>query len=149
VNGLDRREITIGIVLLLLNLYLVITWSHHLNVSPSKSLRADAPTFLDTGLIATLIVMLGVIIRRRALLGFACFLAAFVFLHYDLGVQFIFNLAFGGWLLIRAQRLQRQLRGPIDKPIRAQGARKPTPTLTPTPSKRYTPPKRSRPSGRR
>ncbi len=144
VNGLDRREITIAVVLTVLNLYLVLAWAHHLHVSPTKAMRDDATAYLETGLIATGIVVVGTVLRRRALLGFACFLAALDFLHYDLFLQFLLNVLLGAWLLWRAQQAQKVHRGALEDPVRLRKGR---PALSgPSPSKRYTPPKRARTS---
>jgi hypothetical protein len=155
VNGLDRREITIAVALTVLNLYLLLTWAHHLHTSTVKADRDEVSTFLELGVTTMVLVVLGTAFRRRALLGFACFLAGLFFLNYHLGVEFVFNVAFGGWLILRAQRAQRQQRGAATKspgrgsPSGATARRPPAAPKPPTASKRYTPPKRTRTSGRR
>jgi hypothetical protein len=153
VNRLDRREITVGVVLTVLNLYIVVFWSRHLNASATESLRSQAQTFFDTSLIATAIVVLGLAVRRRALLGFACFLAALDFQHYNLFLQFVLNVAVGGWLLLRAQKAQKAQRGSTTRPAPSRVSRtdkRSAPSArAPQPSKRYTPPKRSKTAGRR
>jgi hypothetical protein len=153
VNGIDRRERIIAVGLTVLNLYLIIFWRNHLHVSAKASDRAAANTFLEVGLVVVALTIVGIVAKRRALLGFACFLSGLVFLQYKLGVEFAANAGFGGWLILRAQKVQKLQRGGQGRvqPKRAAPRSKAQPTQTvrtPTPSKRYTPPKRTR-SGHR
>jgi hypothetical protein len=152
VNGLQRQERIIGAALGLLNLYLVIIWHNHLSVSKTASDRSEATTFLLIGLVVVVIVGIGLLLRRRALLGFACFLAGLVFLQYKLTLEFVFNAGFGGWLIVRAQqyqKAQRANRAPSTSASRGKDRSATAALRPPTASKRYTPPKRARTSGRR
>jgi hypothetical protein len=155
INGLDKRERTIAIVLVVLNLYLFFVWHNHLHVSTKASDRADASSFFEIGLAVSALTILGIVVKRRALLGFACFLSGLVFVQYHLDVEFVINAAFGGWLIVRAQQAQRLARGgrPSNTAPRSRAtavsAKTPPTAQAPRPSKRYTPPKRARSTGRR
>ena len=153
VNGLDSRERLIAVGLTVLNLYLVFFWHNHLDASKSATDRASASVFLAVGLGVAVLTGVGIVVRRRALVGFVCFLAGLYFLQYKLDVEFVFNAGFGTWLILRAQKAQKLQRGartratPTKSSSRTAAA--PTPTIQPpTASKRYTPPKRAR-TGRR
>ena len=153
VNSLDRRERMIAIGLSLLNLYLVIFWHNHLHASASSTDRAAATPFLAVGLVVIVLTGVGIAVKRRALVGFACFLAGLVFLQYKLDVEFAFNAGFGTWLILRAQKAQKLQRGGRTRATPNKSSTRTAATTTPvaqppTASKRYTPPKRAR-SGRR
>ena len=147
VNGLDERErrysaaaVVLGIGLVVAG-YLTNRHSHVLKV------RSASTTLLIAGVIILVLMIFGVAFRRRALVGFSSFMVGFELITAGnvLGVAF---LGFGGWLLIRALKRQRQDQSsrrsaPEQKaaPVKAVGP--------PKPSKRYTPPRRSRATARR
>jgi len=152
VNGLDRRELIFAAMTVAFDLYLILTYHSLLLHSSDKVSRADAPDFLIAGLIATGLVVLGIAIKRRALLGFAIFLVGLDFLTYRLIVGFVYNAAMGGWLLFRVSQLQKRRaleRGPSNRAARSRSTTTSTRSSRgaaaagrPKPSKRYTPPKR-------
>jgi hypothetical protein len=152
VNGLDRRELIFASMTVAFDLYLILSYHSLLLHSSDKVSRGDAPDFLIAGLIASGLVVVGIAVRRRALLGFAVFLVGLDFLTYRLIVGFVYNAAMGGWLLFRVSQLQKRRaleRGPSTRgartrvrPTPSRGGRSSTIVTPPKPSKRYTPPKR-------
>lgn len=154
VNGLDRRERVFGMFLTLLNIYVIFVRSNQLRIDPKPALRAGASQFLVLGLFLSVVLIVGLLVRRRALLGFASVFIGLVFLQYGAPAQFLLSAAYGAYLIIRAQKVQKLQRS--TNPQSRASASKRTKALpsapkvmAPSPSKRYTPPKRSRTSGRR
>lgn len=144
VNGLDRKELLVGTALTVLDLALTVIvffyWRHSANVKA----RHYAPDFLIAGLVGAGILAFGAALRRRALLGFAAFIVGMELISFGL-VYGILYLFFGGWLIVRVMRKQRQdqargkYTGTVDtgpKPRRAPSQ--------PSASKRYTPPRRAK-----
>jgi hypothetical protein len=145
VNGLDRRERTYGAVLMVLDLALTIglflSWRHDKNV---KLLHA-APDVLIVGLIGVACIALGVGLARRALLGFASFIVGMAFISFGL-IEGMVYLFFGGWLITRVMRKQRQdsPRARAARPAAGRTTKKAPAPRTPVASKRYTPPRRTK-----
>ncbi|MHB1599371.1 MAG: hypothetical protein ACYCXY_10930 [Acidimicrobiales bacterium] len=149
VNGLARNELAIGTALLLAELAITIAdylvWHH----SHDLKLRQLAPDALVAGLVGTAIMALGVALHRRALLGFAAFIVGMESISFG-NVFGLIYLFFGGWLIMRVMRKQRQdkalgLAASSADPRRTtRSARSTRPVPSgPKPSKRYTPPRRS------
>jgi hypothetical protein len=140
----ERRLSIAGIVLgtgLVVSGYLVDRGSH------VEKVRAAASTLLIAGIVVLVIMVLGVIFRRRAMVGFASFMVGFALITGGniFGVLF---LGFGGWLLVRALRRQRG----EGKPAGTTASKRkppPKPAGPPKPSKRYTPPRRAGAGSRR
>jgi len=147
VNGLERNELAIGAALMVAQLAITIAdymvWHH----SHDLKYRQIAPDALVAGLVGTAIMALGVGLRRRALLGFAAFIVGMESISFGdiLGLVY---LVFGGWLIMRVMRLQRQAKAKAGTAA-ASGSRRPVPSARsgraapagPKPSKRYTPPR--------
>ncbi len=154
VNGLERNELAIGAALMVAQLAITIVdyavWHH----SHDLKYRQIAPDALVAGLVGTAIMALGVGLRRRALLGFAAFIVGMESISFG-DVLGLVYLVFGGWLIMRVMRLQRQAKAKAAA-VPAAGSRRSTPSTRsgraapsgPKPSKRYTPPQRTA-SGRR
>jgi hypothetical protein len=156
VNGLDKRERTIGFVLSILNLYVIAVRAHQLHTSSTAALRSDTTQFLGLGLALSAVVIAAIIIKRRALLGFAAVFIGLVFLEYGAPSEFLISCAFGIWLILRAQKAQKLQRAgaqnsPVAREPRSSKRTKNVPQAphAPKASKRYTPPRRSKASGRR
>jgi len=149
VDGLDRLERNLGkatIVFALVLTGLGYLASEH---SATKAVHDGATFFLVANLAFIAILVLGLALRRRALLGFGCFFYGleqlFSYHALEIGLPF---LAFGGWLILRAQRKQKQDRAAVDeRSVRPLPAR--TPGRPPKASRRYTPPKRATSARRR
>lgn len=140
----ERRLAIAGIVLgagLVISGYLVDRGSH------VEKVRTAASTLLIAGIVVLVIMVLGVIFRRRAMVGFASFMVGFALITGGniFGVLF---LGFGGWLLVRALKRQR---GEAKPAASTTSKRKPSPKPSgpPKPSKRYTPPRRAGAGSRR
>jgi hypothetical protein len=162
VFGLDKRERTFGIVLTVLNLYVIFVRANQLHTSSKATLRSESATFLALGLALCAFMILAIGIKRRALLGFSSVFLGLVFLEYGAPSEFFLTGAFGIWLILRAQKAQKLQRSTSPRvaasarPAKAAKARSAKAAAsaaaqpkTPGASKRYTPPKRSRTSGRR
>ena len=152
VNGLERREAVVGIILTSLAVFLAVVGYHVLIHSTNKTLRPQATVFLIATLIGAGILVLGTVFRRRALLGFGAFLVGLEFFTYRLTIEGLFYLAVGGWLIFRVMQNRKSAAGAARTATpRAAGAAKqqrPTTVAPPKASKRYTPPKRAA-AGRR
>lgn len=142
VNGLDRRELLIGTFLTTLALALAIVGYFNERASTTNSIHTSALDFLITMLIGTGLMVLGLFLRRRALLGFASFLFGLEQATFQFLPGALLYLAFGGWLIYRvmqkgkSERAAGIERGTVDYGPGKRGA-------IPQPSKRYTPPKSS------
>ncbi|MCU1495216.1 MAG: hypothetical protein JWO62_2980 [Acidimicrobiaceae bacterium] len=147
VNGLDRKELMIGTGLMLVDLALTVIVFFYWRHSTDLKARHYAPDFLVAGLVGVAIMAFGSALRRRALLGFAAFIVGMELISFGL-VYGILYLFFGGWLIIRVMRKQRQdqargkFTGTIDTGSKSK--RGPSTPQTPTASKRYTPPRRAK-----
>ena len=113
--------------------------------------------FALEGVVVGAFLLLGTILRRRALLGFAC-LATGIWL-VELPALRLFGLAYlalGMWLLLRGLKAQQGATGgsprkPAPSQPRASRrsraeAKSTNGRAAPKPSKRYTPPKPTRPA---
>ncbi len=159
VNTLDARERRMGIAATVIELGLTalvvvpyLTHSHKLSSSELKTMSA-VHVFLVEGLVLGAFLLLGTILRRRALLGFASLLVGFWLLHIKalslLGVAY---LGFGMWLVFKVLKQNNKqgrtsARGTTRTP-KAEKQSKTNGTATvsrsaPKPNKRYTPPKAS------
>jgi hypothetical protein len=147
VNELDDRErkySLAGIVLgtgLVISGYLIDRHSH------VERVRTASSTLLIAGVVVLVVMALGVVFRRRAMVGFASFMVGFALITGGniFGVLF---LLFGGWLLVRALRRQKSTTKP-DSTTPAKRKPPPKPAGPPKASKRYTPPRGSRIGSRR
>jgi hypothetical protein len=144
----------IGIVLTVLNVYVIIVRSHQLHIDPKATIQAESTPFLELGLSLSALVVVGLIVKRRALLGFAAFFVGLIFLEYGVPTEFFFSAAYGSFLLIRAQKAQKLQRASNPKSAvprnrTPKSTSSPPTSKKPTPSKRYTPPKRPHRSGQR
>lgn len=155
-NGLERREVLIGAVLGVIDVGLAILAYFTLHGSHLAKDRQAAGTYLIAGLIAAAIMLAGVVFKRRALLGFGAFFVGMELLTTGLLLEAVVFLFFGGWLIFRVMKKQRQdqaagrFSGTIDTGGRRRGGRATaTRTPTPKPSKRYTPPRRRASAPRR
>jgi hypothetical protein len=147
VNGLDRREITIGASLAGLDLLFAVLGYFGYRHANTATLRADAWPFFGASVVGAAILALGVVLRRRALLGFACFLVGLEFMSYHFVYGALLFLGVGGWLIFRVTQKQKQDRA-AGRPSSSIDTRPTARTSGPKPSKRYTPPRRAS-SGRR
>jgi len=148
VNGLDRRESIIGIGLTLLAIVLAVVGYHEYKTAATALLRSQASFFLIASLIGAALLALGTALRRRALLGFACFMTGLEFLNYK-SIGAVVYISAGSWLIFRVMQKKKQdtASGVATKSVTTRPDRRPTP-VGPKPSKRYTPPKRAA-AGRR
>jgi hypothetical protein len=160
VNNLDARERRVGFFALAFELALTglvvvpyLIHSEKVGKSDLKTLSA-VHLFLIEGLVVGLFLLLGVLIRRRALLGFAC-LATGIWL-VELSALRLFGLAYLGlglWLLMRGLKSQQNAtRGSSGRSSSQPRSSKRSRTSAdafanrsaPKPNKRYTPPKPTR-----
>ena len=158
INRIERREISIGIALVLIDVYLLVAYTkQYIPHSGTADEKASANAYLGVGLLLVGIIAAGLSVRRRALAGFAAFLAAigFSWVFHGNPVVVVINFAFGAWLVLKASRVQRENRQSLDaeralgrsKRATQQGAT--ADHSRPVASKRYTPPKKKPASGRR
>lgn len=109
VQRLEERERHIGfisaVVLLAFFLALVIPqWHRHV---PKNQL--GPPELLGVGIGLTLLLLVGTLLRRRATLAFAAFLAGFALLSFG-GIILAFPYLFiAGWILIRAWKTEHSM----------------------------------------
>jgi hypothetical protein len=163
VNTLDKRERRLGIFATVAELALTalvvipyLTHSHKPSSSELKTMSA-VHVFLIEGVVLGAFLLLGTLVKRRALLGFASLIVGAWLLEikalFLLGIAY---LGFGLWLVMRAlkytnregRRAPREPRAPrAAKASKASvGAGKAVANRSaPQPNKRYTPPKPSRP----
>jgi hypothetical protein len=160
VNNLDKRERSLGFVsmafALALTAIVVVPYLTHHEKPSADTLKTLSAVhfFLAEGIVVSLFLLVGTLLRRRALLGFAS-LATGIWL-VELPALRLFGLAYlglGMWLLLRGLKAQQGAARPPRKanasqprPSRRSRAEAKDPGLrsAPKPSKRYTPPKPSR-----
>ncbi len=147
VNELDERERRMSMAGIVLGAGLVISGylvDRHSNL---EKVRAASSTLLIAGIVVLVIMVLGVIFRRRAMVGFSSFMVGFALITGGnvFGVLF---LGFGGWLLLRALKRQRSGTKPVSTGT-SKPKPPPKPAGAPKPSKRYTPPRGARVGSRR
>jgi hypothetical protein len=157
VNKLDARETRFGVIALIVEMALtaiiVAPYLTH-RLKPSKTdfkTLAVVHDFLFEGVAVAVFLLLGLLLKRRALLGFASLAAAIWLVNvralFLVGLAF---LGFGIWLLFRGFKSQQGgARRPVgaasSKPRATKSARSQAEALgkrsPPKPNKRYTPPK--------
>jgi hypothetical protein len=157
VNNLDARETRFGVIALIVEMALtaiiVAPYLTH-RLKPSKTdfkTLAVVHEFLLEGVVVAVFLLLGLLLKRRALLGFASLAAAIWLVNvralFLVGLAF---LGFGIWLLVRGYKSQqggarRPAGGASSKPRATKSARSQAEALgkrsPPKPNKRYTPPK--------
>ena len=146
VNGLERREIIFGAILSAIAAVLAVAVYFVARGSANTTIRHDAATYLIAGLVGCAILVGGVVFRRRALLGFASFLVGMEMLSTGFLYGAVLYLFFGGWLIFRVMKKQRQdqaagrFSGTVDTGPKSRGNQT---TKVPAASKRYTPPRRA------
>ncbi|MFZ2059292.1 MAG: hypothetical protein WAV54_17990 [Acidimicrobiales bacterium] len=159
VNKLNPFELRLGITAavceLLLTLVVVVPYlmhNHNRSASELKTLSA-VHVFLVEGIVLFVFVLLGTLLKRRALLGFASVLVGlWLFALPSLRLIGLVYMGFGVWLMFKGfKSTQKEARG-----AERGAARQPTPRRSrtsdkspagrsaPKPSKRYTPPKATR-----
>ena len=144
VNGLDQREKLFGWVLTALAVGLALL-AYFVNASSTTIANRNAAVdFLITMLIGAFLLGLGIVLKRRALLGFAAFLFGLEQVTFRFIYGALLYLAFGGWLIYRVMQKNKADRaaGIVRSPGRTSSTN--TASNTPRPSKRYTPPKTTR-----
>lgn len=155
VNGLERREIILGAVLCVIDAaFALIAFFYSLS-SHNAKVHGAATEVLIAGLLGVALMLGGLVFRRRALLGFAAFMVGMELMTAGLLLEAVIYLFFGGWLLFRVMRKQRQdqasgrFTGTIDTGPRTRARASSTTRVASAPkaSKRYTPPRR--PTARR
>ena len=153
VDGLSHQEWILGIVATVLDVAVTVFGYFADERSHVLVYHREATSLLLAGLVGGGLMALGTLMRRRALLGFASFIVGMEMISFA-GVQGILFLAFGGWLIVRVMRKQKQDQAAgrsiatVD-PARRRGPGTSTPKA-PSASKRYTPPRGARAaSGRR
>jgi len=158
VNNLNPRERQFGFIALAFELGLtaivVVPYLTHkvkLSKSDLKTLSA-VHFFLVEGLVVGVFILLGLLLKRRALLGFSAFATGIWLLA--LPALRIFGLAylgFGMWLLLKGLRSQQagsqkgSSRPPSQpRPSKRRREEALSSRSAPKPNKRYTPPKPTR-----
>lgn len=144
VNGLDRREKAFGWTLTALAIGLA-TLAYFVNRSSAvAATRSAAIDFLITMMIGAALLALGLLFKRRALLGFASFLFGLEQVSYHFIYGALLYLAFGAWLIYRVMQKNKADREAGLLPARGRTKAAPVTINTPKASKRYTPPKTAR-----
>ena len=161
VNLLDARERRIGIIAtvaeLVLTAFVTVPYLFHHHKSSTSELKTNSAVhvFLIEGLVLGVILMLGTIVKRRALLGFASLLVGLWLLQvkalFLIGIGY---LGFGLWLVVKGLKhankgdrgaARGSTRGAASRPRAQKAGRsnsKPSADRSaPKPNKRYTPPK--------
>jgi hypothetical protein len=145
VDGLDAWELRLAIAAAVIQAALTPVFYFYWRSHGDAAVRAAVVDFLITGVVTTVIIALGAAFKRRALVGFAAFLTGMAWLTYGNLFLAVIYLGFGGWLIVRVMRKQRQDREagrvPLARSRRASSSVSPRPM--PKPSKRYTPPRRA------
>jgi hypothetical protein len=170
VNGLDRRERIISLVAAALAfsfaVAVLIVYPH----PPAHPVKGEV--YIEPWVVALIVGIpalgmgVGVVIARRALVGFLAVLTGFATLTV-VGIYGLLYFALGIWLIMRASRYSKQLREASgeETPVRraraersrgaasrssSRPAAKATVTASaPAKSKRYTPPRATAPGRRR
>lgn len=147
VDGLDRTETILGATAVAFAVALALIGYLYSRHSTTTSIHDAAKFLLVSNLVFAGILAFGLVIRRRALLGFGSFFfgleLAFSLKALPYGLPFI---AFGGWLIVRANRKQQLTRSAADPGSLRNGrsSSKVTGPKLPKASKRYTPPHRAK-----
>lgn len=167
VNGLDRREHRLGITATVVELFLTgivtIPYLLHFHKHSTSELKTMGAVhvFLIEGLVLGAGLLLGTLLKRRALLGFASLLVGAWLLQVKaLSVLGIAFLGFGLWLVVKALKFTNKAgrdsgrsgtrsataRTATSKDARQKKSTRLEDRSAPKPNKRYTPPKPSRPA---
>ncbi len=154
VNYLDPRErriaVTATIFELALTMIVVVPYLTHKNKTSDLKTMGAVHVFLLEGIVLFIFLLLGTILKRRALFGFASLLVGFWLLQIKaLSILGIAYVGLGMWLIFKGLKSPRaQARGAGRKPAaqpRERGSRKNEKMIAgraaPKPNKRYTPPK--------
>ena len=154
VNYLDQRERRIAVAAtiseLALTMIVVVPYLTHNNKTSDLKTMGAVHVFLFEGLVLFIFLLLGTLLKRRALFGFASLLVGFWLLQIKaLSILGIAYVGLGMWLVFKGLKSPRaQGLGAARKPAtqpRARGARKSEKAIAgraaPKPNKRYTPPK--------
>ncbi|MDA8032990.1 MAG: hypothetical protein M0T71_02290 [Actinomycetota bacterium] len=152
VDGLDVWELRFSVAATVVEGALTPLFYWYFRTHGSLAVRHAASEFLITGIITTVVLLLGTVLKRRALVGFAAFMTGMAWLTYGSLYFSVLFLVFGGWLILRVMRKQKQDRaagkpatGAFGGPRRTAAPKAPA---VPKASKRYTPPKRATTKGR-
>lgn len=152
VDGLDVWELRFSVAATVVEGALTPLFYWYFRTHGNATVRHAAPEFLITGIITTVVLLLGTVFKRRALVGFAAFMTGMAWLTYGSLYFSLLFLIFGGWLILRVMRKQKQDRAAGKAPTGAFGgsrrAAAPKAPAGPKASKRYTPPKRATTKGR-
>lgn len=159
VNSLDPREHRIALFATTFELVLTgvvvipyLTHPHSRSTSDLKTLNA-VHIFLIEGIVLFAVLLIGTLVRRRALVGFASLLVGLWLLEIKalslLGIAYV---GFGIWLIMKGLKFARgqgqgAARRPAaqPKPRKSRSSDKATVSRSaPKPNKRYTPPKAPR-----
>jgi hypothetical protein len=126
VDGLDSRERLISSIAAILALALAVALAVAVSTDHVKKVKGQATA--ETALIVcgvlilpAAVMLVGVFIKRRALVGFTSFLLGFE-LYTFVGILSLPYFVVGGWLLLRAYRLsklRRELAVPETRSTRA------------------------------
>jgi uncharacterized protein YneF (UPF0154 family) len=151
VNGLDHTELTLAICATVFEIgFTIIGYFLALRHSANLDVRRAAPSVLLAGMVGGAILALGTAFRRRALVGFACFIVGFEMISFSaefgsFQLQGFVYIILGLWLIMRVMRKQKQdrQRPKLSKTVDARTVRRRS-DGPPQPSKRYTPPRRAR-----
>jgi hypothetical protein len=163
VNGLDRREHRLGITATVVELFLTgivtIPYLLHFHKQSTNELKTMGAVhvFLIEGAVLGAGLLLGTVLKRRALLGFASLLVGIWLLQIKaLSVLGIAFLGFGLWLVVKALKFTNKAsrdsgrggaRSTAARTSSTRDARKKSSSFedrsAPKPNKRYTPPKAS------
>lgn len=154
VNYLDQRErriaVTATIFELALTMIVVVPYLTHNNKTSDLKTMGAVHVFLFEGIVLFIFLLIGTILKRRALFGFASLLVGFWLLQIKaLSVLGIAYVGLGMWLVFKGLKSPRaQGQGAARKAAtqpRARGSRKSEKAIAgraaPKPNKRYTPPK--------
>ena len=163
VNGLEPTEIRFGWLAAIAEVVLTVVlvgpylFGHHRHTTSGSLSSSGAWVVLGVGLFLAGGMALGILFKRRGLLGFSALLVGTWLLQLKLSVLGFAYLAFGVWLVFRALRFQGNKRGAAARdgasgkpaattPERTSSRSKKAAAATaasraPKPNKRYTPPK--------
>lgn len=143
VDGLDHWELRLAIGATALEAVLTPFVYWYWRTHGDATVRRGALEFLVTGFISVGLLLLGTVLKRRALVGFAAFMTGFGWFTYRNLLLALVYLVFGGWLIMRVMRKQKQDKA-AGKPTESFGpGSRGGQRKSPTASKRYTPPRRA------
>ena len=154
VNYLDQRErriaVTATIFELALTMIVVVPYLAHKNKTSDLKTMGAVHVFLFEGIVLFIFLLIGTVLKRRALFGFASLLVGFWLLQIKaLSILGIAYVGLGMWLVFKGLKSPRaQGQGAARKAAtqpRTRGSRRGEKAIAgraaPKPNKRYTPPK--------